>query len=71
MEGKVLSVLEKAGCKIEPNNIEDCHRLSQKSDNVIISFQGERTISMSFGLKGIYEILTWRILVFMGKIKFT
>ena len=36
LEGKVLSVLEKVGCKIDPNEIEDCHQLSKKSDNVII-----------------------------------
>ena len=36
LEGKVLSVLEKDGCKIDPDNIEDCHQLSKKSDNVII-----------------------------------
>ena len=34
----MLSVLEKVGCKINPDNIEDCHRLSKKSDNVIIKF---------------------------------
>ena len=28
LESKVLSVLEKVGCKINPDNIEDCHRLS-------------------------------------------
>ena len=38
LESKVLSVLEKVGCKINPDNIEDCHRLSKKSDNVIIKF---------------------------------
>ena len=38
LEGKVLSVLEKVGCKIDPDNIEDCHRLSKKNDNVIIKF---------------------------------
>ena len=36
LEGKVLPVLEKVGCKIDPNEIEDCHQLSKKSDNVII-----------------------------------
>ena len=25
LESKVLSVLEKFGCKIDPDNIEDCH----------------------------------------------
>ena len=25
LEGKVLSVLEKVGCKIDPANIDDCH----------------------------------------------
>ena len=37
-EGKVLSVLEKVSCKIDPNNTEDCHGVSKKSDNVIIKF---------------------------------
>ena len=38
LEGKVLSVLENVGCKINPDNIEDCHRLNKKIDNVIIKF---------------------------------
>ena len=33
LESKMLSVLEKVGCKINPDNIEGCHRLSKKSDN--------------------------------------
>ena len=36
LEGKVLSALAKDGCKIDPDNIEDCHQLSKKSNNVII-----------------------------------
>ena len=36
--GKVLSVLEKVSRKIDPDNIDDYHRLSKKSDNVIIKF---------------------------------
>ena len=38
LEGKVLPVLEKIGCKIDPDNIENCHQLSKKSDNVIKKF---------------------------------
>ena len=38
LEGKVLSVLEKVGFEIDPHNIENCHELSKKSDNVIIKF---------------------------------
>ena len=34
----MLSVLEKFCCKIDPDNIKDCHWLSKKSDNVIIKF---------------------------------
>ena len=37
LEGKMLSVLEKVGCKIDRDNIGDCHWLSKKSDNVIIN----------------------------------
>ena len=70
LKGKMLSVLENVGCKIEPDNMEDCHRLSKNSDYAVIKFLGERTVNMFFGLKGIYKILTWRILVFMGKTKF-
>ena len=35
LEDKVLSALEMVGCKIHPDNIEYCHRLSKKSDNEI------------------------------------
>ena len=38
LEGKVLSVLEKVGCRIDPDNIEDCHPLIKKSNNVKIKF---------------------------------
>ena len=38
LEGKVLSIVKKVGCNIDPHNIEDCHRLSKKSDNVVINF---------------------------------
>ena len=38
MESKVLSVLEKDGCKINPHNIDDCHGLSKKSNSAIIKF---------------------------------
>ena len=38
LEGKVLSVLEKVGCRIDPDNIEDCLPLMKKSDNVKIKF---------------------------------
>ena len=38
LRGKVLPVLEKVGCNIDSGNIKDCHRLSKKSDNIIISF---------------------------------
>ena len=37
-ESKVLSVPEKVDSKIDPDNFEDCHQLSKKSDNVIIKF---------------------------------
>ena len=40
LEGKVLPVLEKIGCKIDPDNIENCHRFSKKIKNVIIKFSG-------------------------------
>ena len=38
LEGKVLSLLKKVYCKTDPDNIKDCHRLSKKSDNVMIKF---------------------------------
>ena len=42
LEGKVLPVLEKIGCKIDPDNIENCHRFSKKINNVIIKFSGRK-----------------------------
>ena len=38
LESKVLSVLEKVGCKTDPDNIKDCHRLNKKNVNVIMKF---------------------------------
>ena len=71
LEGKVLSVLEKVGCRIDSDNMEDCHRLIRKSDNVKIKFSIQKYVSMSFGLKGIYKTLIWKISVFLGRMKFT
>ena len=65
----MLSLLEKVGCKIDPDNIEDCHRLSKKNDSVIIKFSRRKYFHMSFALKRVYEILTRRFSVFMGEIK--
>ena len=42
LEGKVRSVLEKVGCRIDPDNIEDCHPLIKKSDNVKIKFSTQK-----------------------------
>ena len=69
LKGKVLLALEKVSYKIDPDNIEDCHRLSKESANVIIKFS--RIVTTPFRLKRICETLIWRISIFMGKIKFT
>ena len=38
LEGKVLPVLEKVGCKIDPDNTEDCSQMSKKSDDALTKF---------------------------------
>ena len=50
-ESKVLSVLEKVGCKINPDDIEDCHRLSRNSNNVIIKFSRRKDYQHALQIK--------------------
>ena len=42
LEKKVLKIFEKVGCPIEGNNIEACHRLSEKKkrkkESIIVRF---------------------------------
>ena len=38
LEEKVLNIFDKIGCSISPDHIESCHRISKKSDTVIVKF---------------------------------
>ena len=51
LEGKMQSVLEKIGYKVDPDNIEDYHRLSKKSDNIIITFSRRKDCQHLFRVK--------------------
>ena len=35
---EVLNIFEKLGCSISPDDIESCHRISKKSNTVIVKF---------------------------------
>ena len=69
LEGKVLSVLEKVSCKIDPDNIEDCHRLSKKSDNVIIKFTRQKDSQHVLRVKRDLRNVNLEDLGFHGEIK--
>ena len=68
LESKMLSVLEKVGCKIIPDNIEDCLQLIKYSDNVMIKFSRRKDCQHVFQIEK--DVRNLRISVFMGKIKF-
>ena len=68
MEG-VLSVLERAVCKTDPDNIEDFHQLSKKSDNVIIRFSRRKDCQHVLRVKNDLRNLNLRDLGFHGKNK--
>ena len=38
LETKVLLILQKIGCTIDPTFIEDCHRLGKNNDRFIVKF---------------------------------
>ena len=45
LEEKILNIFDKIGCSISPDYIESCHRISKKSDTVIII--DERAVNKS------------------------
>ena len=69
LKSKVMSVLEKVGCKIDPDNIEDCHRLSKKSDNTIIKFSRRKDCQHVFRVKRDTRKLNLDYLGFRGENK--
>ena len=63
----VLYILEKVGCKIDPDNIEDCHQLSKKSDNVIIKFSKRKDCQRVLRVKKDLRNLNMEDLGFHGE----
>ena len=69
LEGKVLSILEKVGCKVDSDNIEDWHRLSRKRDNVILKFSRRKDCQHVFRVKRDLRNLNMEDLGFYGENK--
>ena len=65
----MLSVLERVVCKTDPDNIEDFHQLSKKSDNVIIRFSRRKDCQHVLRVKNDLRNLNLRDLGFHGKNK--
>ena len=65
----MLSVLERVVCKTDPDNIEDLHQLSKKSDNVIIRFSRRKDCQHVLRVKNDLRNLNLRDLGFHGKNK--
>ena len=65
----MLSVLERVVCKTDPDNIEDFHQLSKKSDNVIIRFSRRKDCQHVLRVKNNLRNLNLRDLGFHGKNK--
>ena len=51
LEQKVLDIFEKVGCTVKNENIEACHRLSQKSDRTIIKLSRRKDCLQMLAVK--------------------
>ena len=51
LETKVLSIFEKIGCTIDPDFIDDCHRLDKNNDRVMINFSRRKDCKECFKSK--------------------
>ena len=71
LEGKMLSLLKKIDCKTDPDNIKDCHRLSKKSDNVMIKFPRRKDFQHVVWVKKNLRYYNMEDLAFHGENKFT
>ena len=69
MEGKVLAALEKVSCKIDRDNIEDYHRLSKKSDNVIIKLSRRKDCQYILRVNRDLQNLNLKDIGFLGENK--
>ena len=69
LEGKVVFVLAKISCKIDSDNIEHCHRLSKKCDNVIIKFSRRKDCQNVLWIKKDLQKLNLKDLGFHGENK--
>lgn len=55
LEEKVVNIFEKLGCNIPPNRIEDCCKVSKKSETVIVKFSCRTCCQQFLYVKRIYE----------------
>ena len=51
LEEKVVQVLNKVGCNVICDNIEACHRISRKSNQVIIKFSRRKDCKQALSVK--------------------
>ena len=51
LEETVLDIFDKIGCKISPDHIESCHRISKKSDTVIMKFSRRKDCQQVWQVK--------------------
>ena len=51
LEETVLNIFDKIGCNISPDNIESCHRISKKSDAVIVKFSRRKDCQQVWQVK--------------------
>ena len=51
LEETVLNIFDKIGCRISPDHIESCHRISKKSDTVIVKFSQRKDCQQVWQVK--------------------
>ena len=51
LEETVLNIFDKLGCSISPDHIESCHRISKKSDTVIVKFSRRKDCQQVWQVK--------------------
>ena len=55
LKTKVLSIFEKVGCTIDPGFIDDCHRLGNNSDRVIVTFSRRKDCKQVLQVKKVLQ----------------
>ena len=59
LEETLLNIFDKIGCSISPDHIESCHRISKKSDTVIVKFSRRKDCQQAWQVKK--DLQKWKL----------